>query len=163
MASNPKNNAGAQSTMIEDAATGVVAFLKTIRKHWALVVASVVVALAGGVVYTKSQTPIFQAVAMVEFDPNAIRPLGDKQDPMAGFMSYWDNKEYYETQYKIITSNSVLTRVVRDLNLYNEGGGNVAKPSERLTEDLIGGLRGQIIVEPIKNSRLILIKVNDTN
>ncbi len=170
MASQTKTtggNAGQKNTIIEDAATGVIAFLQTIRKHWALVVACLVVALAGAVAYTKSQTPIYQATAMVEFDPHAIRPLTDKQESMAGFMSYWDNKEYYETQYKIITSNSVLMRVVRDLNLHNQGnaatsaGTADAKATTMSIEDHAGALRGQLKIEPVKNSRLILVMFSD--
>jgi succinoglycan biosynthesis transport protein ExoP len=158
-----KSNVAAQSTTIQDAATGVVAFLKTIRKHWPIVVASVVIALTLAVVYTKSQKPLYQAIAMVEFDPNAIRPLNDSQQSGGGgFMTYWDNKEYYETQYKIITSNNVLTRVVRDLNL-NEEAAAGRKASPASLEDSADALRGEVTVEPVKNSRLILVKVKDTN
>ena len=146
-----------QGTTVEDAASGVLTFLKTVRKHWPVVVASIVMALAIGVLYTKTQKPIYEASAMVEFTPEVVRPLGNKDD-MGDMMGFWDHQEYYETQYKIITSNRVLLRVVRDLGLPAEPA---FKASHASPEDIADSLRGQIKIDPVKNSRLVWIHIDD--
>ena len=99
-----------------------------------------------------------------EFDPNVVRPMGNKTDPLAGFASFFDNREYYETQYKVITSERVLSAVVRDLGLQSDAefmGHKVTAPVP--LDDTTALLRGRVRVEPIKGSRLVWIKVEDTN
>ena len=39
---------------------------------------------------------------------------------MVGWSAIWDTREYYETQYRIIQSDRVLSAVVRDLGLQND-------------------------------------------
>jgi len=148
-----------EGTTVEDAASGLLTFLKTVRKHWPVVVACVVMALAIGVLYTKTQKPVYQASAMVEFMPEVIRPLGNKEDT-SDVMGYWDHEEYYETQYKIITSNRVLLRVVRDLGLASEPAFKAAHATQ---EQIADSLRGQITIEPVKNSRLVWVRAADTD
>ena len=59
---------------------------------------------------------------MVELDPHVSHPLGEKMDSIVQYGSgdYWDNQEYYNTQYKIITSDRVLVAAARDLGLQND-------------------------------------------
>ena len=148
--------------------SGVLRSLKALRKHWALVAATVLLASGIALMYAKSQVPVFEASSMLEINPHAAQPLGEKGEGVydigAGF--FWDSKEYYETQYKIITSDRVLTAVARDLNLgsdYDFMGYKAPQPEPASIESAAGVLRGRVIVEPIKYSRLVLIKVDDTN
>src|SRR5215472_10865367 len=123
----PKNTMNSKSeappveaAAAQDITSGLVPFVQTIRKHWPVVVAAVIFAAGASLAYSKSQSRIYQATALIEFDLRAIRPLADKQADMRGEDAYWDNREYYETQLKIVTSDRVLTRVVRDLALQND-------------------------------------------
>jgi len=157
-----------QSTVLEDAAGGVLGFLKTLRKHWGLVVAVVLLGAGLALMYAKTQRPVFESTIMVEIDPHAAQPLGQKGEDVydIGAGSYWDTREYYETQYKIITSDRVLTAVARDLSLGADSDfmGRKGRPSEPASAEAAAGvLKGQVKVEPIKYSRLVLIKVDDTN
>ena len=148
--------------------SGVLRFLKALRKHWALVAATVLLAAGVALMYAKTQVPVFEASSMLEINPHAAQPLGEKGESVydigAGF--FWDSKEYYETQYKIITSDRVLTAVARDLNLgadHDFMGYKAPQAEPASVEAAAGVLRGHVIVEPIKYSRLVLIKVDDTN
>lgn len=142
---------------------GLLEIFKAIRKNWPIVLAAVL--LAGGLayLYSKFLPRIYQASALVEFDPNAIRPLADKGS-QGDWWSYWDNKDIFETQLKIITSDKVLTRVVVDTNIHHDpafmGPGAPANPK---LEDVAARLRGMILVEPVKNTRLVYIRVEDTD
>jgi capsular exopolysaccharide synthesis family protein len=108
---------------------------------------------------------VYEASATIEFDPDVVRPLSDKGDATARFFaSFADNREYYETQYNIMTSDRVLSAVVADLGLTTSAdfwGGPVSKPVPM--DDTVQALRGRVRVEPIKLSRLVRIKVEDTS
>src|SRR5580704_16780210 len=112
---------GAQSAL-EGAAGSFVELYRSVRKHMILVVASVLLVTGIGLVYTKAATPVYQAMAMVEIMPHAPQPLGDKGDAVfeMGAGVFYDNRDYYETQYKILSSDRVLRGAARDLALAND-------------------------------------------
>jgi polysaccharide biosynthesis transport protein len=146
------------------ALSGVLAALRAVRKHWAIVVAIVLVCGAASLAYSKSLPKIYEAQTLLEFDPDVIKPLGNKADPMIGWSAVWDTREYYETQYRIMQSDRVLSSVVRDLSLQNDAtflGYTPATPAP--LDATIANLRGRLTVEPVKGSRLVLVKVQDTN
>src|SRR5580693_3424455 len=143
-----------------------VELAKRSRKHWLLAVACILLSSGLALIYAKSQTKMYQAVSMIEVDPNAAQPLGDQSGSAMnlGAAIFWDAREYYETQYKIITSDRVLGAVARDLALAADpdfaadaaGGGRTPT-----LEDMAAKLRPNVEVEPIKNSRLVNLKFTD--
>lgn len=146
--------------------TGILAIAKSVRKHWATVVATLLLGLGAGVLITKSSTRVYQASVLLEIDPGVTKPLGTKSDDMfeIGTSQYWDTRDYYETQYKVIASNLVLGAVVRDLNLQNDAGFVGRSLSGHATaQDAIGLLIKRLAVEPVHDSRLVYIKVDDTD
>jgi succinoglycan biosynthesis transport protein ExoP len=163
---NPRTTT--QASMLEDAAGGLLTVVKRLRKHVALVVAAVLLAGGASLLYAKSQAPVFEAVSMLEINAHAAQPLGDKGEAVydIGAGLFWDSREYYETQYKIITSERVLAATARDLALASDYDflGYKSPPANPVTvEAAAAALRGHVTVEPIKYSRLVLIKVDDTN
>jgi uncharacterized protein involved in exopolysaccharide biosynthesis len=155
---------------IEDAGGGIGAILKKLRKHSLLVAACIVLAASGAYLYSKTLPRVYQASSMIEINPHAAQPLGDKNggggmlDMGAGL--FWDTREYYETQYRIITSDRVLGAVARDLALASDAAfwGYTAPPQPPPSlETVTAALRGRVTVEPVKYSRLALIKVEDTD
>lgn len=142
---------------------GMMSSLRAIRKHWALIVGLMLVCGAGSLAYSKTLPKIYEAQALIEFDPDVIKPLGNKADPMIGWSAMWDTREYYETQYRIMQSDRVLSAVVRDLALQNDASflGYAPKTPAPL-DSTIGMLRGRLTVEPVKGSRLVLVKIQDT-
>jgi len=142
--------------------SSAVWLLRAVRKHWALIVGVVVLAGAASLAYSKSLPKIYEAGTMIEFDPDVIKPLGNKADPMIGWSAVWDTREYYETQYAIMKSDRVLTNVVRDLSLQSDADFLGYKPAAPAPlESTVESLRGRVLIEPVKGSRLVLIKVQD--
>jgi capsular exopolysaccharide synthesis family protein len=143
---------------------GIWSLLKSARKHWAIVVATTVLAVGTALFYAKSATKIYQASTLLEIDPNPVAPLKDNKAIDMGAGDYWDTQEYYSTQYKILVSDRVLGKVARDLALTHdyEFLGYEQPPAEAPTVALASAvLRGHVIVDPIKNSRLVWVHVED--
>jgi len=144
--------------------------LKILRKRlWLIVgVASAVVAL--GAIYLLLAPRIYRAEASIIIEAGGSRVLGDKTEAVDfGPTDYWSNKEYFETQYKVLASKEVLSRVVakkglaRDLDFLGVAGiENEEKRAEALEKaDPIKILSERMRVEPVKNSQLATIVVED--
>jgi polysaccharide biosynthesis transport protein len=138
-----------------------------IRKNWPLVVLMTVILGAGSTFYTLGQTKLYDVNATIMFDPQVPKPLGQMGES-TDMSSYWNNKEYYKTQQWVIQSMRVASQVVRDLELNKDGafmGGlprsanppRVNVPVERAAEVLMS----RISVEPIRDSRLTVVKYRD--
>lgn len=143
-----------------------------VRKHW-----SIAVTIALGVTLAVSfralrEPKIYEASATVMFDPNPPRPLGQKVEAVVemGSGTIWDNHEYYETQYKLIQSMRIALAVVSDLGLAHDGGflsntpAGKPAPSMDVGEDEAAQvLRARLKVEPVRDSRLATIKLEDAD
>src|SRR6185369_5888571 len=77
----------------DEEGVNLILLMAGVRKHWALVAALTILGAGIAFLYAKSQPRVYQASAMMEFDPNPVRPMGEKNDPMMSFMSYFDNQE----------------------------------------------------------------------
>ena len=155
-----------------DAGGGQAVIWATIRKNWATALVTALAVVLGVTFYTLGQKKIYQAVATIQFDPNPPRPLGAKVETVVdmGVGSYWDNHEYYETQFKILTSQRVATMVVEQLGLDHDAGfimnappGAPLKPMSVPEEAAAMMLRGRVRVDAIKDSRLALVKLEDAD
>ena len=158
----------------EQRGVDIFAILRTVRKRWALI-STITVAVALAVTfYTLGQKRIYQASATMLFDPNPPRPLGRDVDTVVdmGTGNYWNNKEYYETQYELMRSMRLARTVAHDLGLQNDlaflqnlpPGGEPAKPEKPPTpDDAALTLRARITVTPVKNSRLAMLSYRDAN
>jgi succinoglycan biosynthesis transport protein ExoP len=134
------------------------------RKHWPFLVVSLVLSTAVALFYGKSQPKVYDAASLIEFDPDTIRPLGNKQDPMIGWSAVWDTQSYYQTQYRVMQSNRVLGVVVRDLGLQTDADFWGFKPTAPVPmEDTVNALRAHVNIEPINGSRLCYIRVEHTS
>jgi polysaccharide biosynthesis transport protein len=155
----PKANLDPESSALN----GLMSSLRAVRKHWAIVVGLVLLCGAGSLAYSKTLPKIYEAETLLEFDPDVIKPLGNKADPMVGWSAVWDTREYYETQYRIMQSDRVMSAVVRDLSLQNDANFLGYTPTTPAPlEATIANLRGRLTIEPVKGSRLALVKVQDT-
>jgi capsular exopolysaccharide synthesis family protein len=150
------------------ASLDVTSFLKPLRKGWPLIVASVALCAGATLLYWRSQPAVYEASTLLEINPNAAQPLGDKASDVhdMGVGIYWDAQEYYQTEFQIVTSDRVLGSVVRDLSLtsdYGFLGLKAPPPVLPSVEATTAALRGRVLVDPVKNSRLFHIKVDDTD
>lgn len=139
--------------------------LAGVAKHWPIVAALIVLTSGAAFLWSKSRPKVYQASAMLEFDPNPIRPLGGQNDPMAQWGNFFDNHENYQTQFTIITSDAILSKVARDLNLTTDPAfiGSAPPGSKDAVNAAVANLRGRVMVDPIKNSRLFYVRVEDTD
>jgi capsular exopolysaccharide synthesis family protein len=143
-----------------------------VRKHWRFAIGTALVVTLVVTFYTLGQTKIYQASATVQFDPTPPRPLGKEVQNVVelGAGDYWNNREYYETQYKMIQSMRVALTVVRNLHLDQDAGfldnsppGRTSAPRTVSHEDAALVLRSRVRVEPVKDSRLANILYEDAD
>jgi len=162
MAAIKRNNEPAAKAS-DDIASNFVWLLPAIRKGWPILVACVILGAGIAGLYTKTLQPIYEASAMIEFDPDVVRPIAgsEKGGEMTRFWSgLFDNREYYETQYVVMTSDRTLSAVVRDLGLTRDAAFNGQKDPVTM-ETAVQTLRSKVRVDPVKMSRLVSIKVED--
>jgi len=100
---------------------GSISFLaiwRAIRRSRLLVLAIAAGAVLVAGLLTVKQRKIYRSSSMLVIDPAPSRPLGaDVATVVDAAGSYWNNREYYETELRVISSSSVLQEVVRRLNL----------------------------------------------
>jgi capsular exopolysaccharide synthesis family protein len=138
------------------------AYWRTIRKRWPFVVLSMIVATVVAFVYTYRQPKIYEATCQVIIEPMAPQVLPGAKDVVElGTGTYWANREFYETQYRIVQSTSVGQRTAEKLGLqYDPDYAPIVGASQDLSA-LGRALAGQISVKPLKDSRLALITATD--
>ena len=142
-----------------------------LQRKWLILL--VFLSVVGAVtLFTTRQPKVYSAQISLIIDPKEPRFLDSQiqdinNDPYATF---WSNKEYVETQFKIITSRAVSQRVVdkRGLNANPDflGLAQVPEPQrEALMKrvDAVAILQSKIKVEPLKESRVSLIKIEDSD
>jgi uncharacterized protein involved in exopolysaccharide biosynthesis len=123
-------------------------YLQVLRKHQWLITGIFLVAVITVGVYTFRQVPIYQAAATILIDPEAPKILNIQEVTPMGASAPWD-PSFYPTQYEIIKSRAVLNKTIQALKLKER--------APELATD--GALRSSLVVEPRRNTRLILIKV----
>lgn len=141
-------------------------------RKW-IILGTALVVLVATAAYTFRQTRIYSAAASVIIDVTAPRFLDTQVQDVSdtGATNYWFNREYFETQYKVIQSRAVSVRVVQKLGLdrdaaFNglEGVKDPALRSQALdTADAAAKLQGMIRLKPVKDSRIVMIGVEDTD
>lgn len=147
-----------------------VAVWRIVHKHWLVALLLTILVGAGAAFYTLGVTKIYEARATIMFDPDVPRPLGEQKSGVVSDMSsYWNNKEYYNTQHWVIRSMRVASQVVRDLELNKDAGflSNSPKPARKnppvSVEDAAEVLMKRVAVEPIRDSRLTSVSYRDSD
>src|SRR5450432_1352803 len=138
-------------------------YWRTVRKRWPFIALAVIVGTVIAFVSTYRQPRIYEATCQIVIEPMAPQVLpGSKDVVELGTGTFWANKEFYETQYRIIQSTTVGQRTAEKLGLqYDPDYAGVVGSSHDLTA-LGRTIAGQLSVRPLKDSRLALITVTDT-
>lgn len=143
-----------------------------VRKNWWLASSVALVALVAATFYTLAETKIYEASATVLFDPQTPRPLGNDVQSVVDMSqsSYWNNKEYYKTQFWILKSHQLAASVVRELALHKEPAfirnkprGSGGPPIEVTVEQAADILVSRLDVEAIRDSRLANVSYRDAD
>lgn len=144
-----------------------------VRRRWLIVPFFLATVVVTGLVTIRQQR-IYDATATLIIDVQAPKVLDTQQVGDVsenGPTGYWYSKEFYETQYKVITSRAVAQRVVDKLQLGNnleflgldDEKDGAARERERARLDPVVLLQKQLKVEPVKDSRIVRIRVENPN
>jgi len=114
-----------------------------------LLVSSSTLGLALGLMLAFAQTPEYRASVMVQIDPPTPTFLS-VQDALAG--SYWQNTDFYNTQFRVLRSSALGEKVLERLKLTDHAAGTDAR-------DAGAAFMGHVSVEPVPESRLVYIHV----
>lgn len=126
-------------------------YRRLLRKHRWLMTGIFLLTVLTAAIWTFVQVPIYEAVATILIDPEPPKVL-NIQDviPMGGA----SDRNFYPTQYEILKSRPVIERAAAALNAKKgpaSDGGRV--------DGAARGLSGVITIEPKRNTRLVLIKI----
>jgi len=143
--------------------------LVALRRRWlaAAFVAGATVATAA--VVTLKQTKIYASSAVIVIERQQVRPLGSQVESLEQPGHYWYfEQEYRTTQMNVIKSRPVLSEVARRLRLGSNLDflGVAELPPEAREEmlaklDPVKVLRGRLSVEPVRDSMLARVTVED--
>ena len=121
----------------------LVDYLRVLRKHRWLITGIFLVTVITVGVWTFRQIPIYQAAATILIDPEAPKVLNIPEVTPMGASAPWD-PAYYPTQYEIIKGSAVRDKAIRALKQRAPG---------------LASLGFSLVVEPRRNTRLVMIKV----
>ena len=122
-----------------------------LERRWLILTALTVVVILG-VVYAFKSTPIYEAVARLQIDPEAGSVLGAR-DSLS-----WNrqDQEYLQTQYRNLQSRSLIEAVIAKLKLD-------ADPRYAEKQDKVKAVLSDIQISPIRLTRLVEVKARHPN
>lgn len=151
---------------------GLLSYFHVVWKHKWLVALFCGLVLVCTAVITKRQVKVYEAVAHMVIDPHAPQYLPGRPGSEVislGTGNYWNTREYFETQYRILRSRMVAAMVVERLGLDRDldflGINRIEDPERkaRVLEriDPAAILQAKVKIEPVDNSHIVLIRARD--
>ena len=126
-------------------------YIRVVRKHAWLILACFAVIVGAVAVGTYMQQPVYRAATRALIDREAPRVVNIQEvTPLGG-----DSLEFFQTQIQIIRSRPVVQRVIDSLDLLGR------KPELARVADPAETFLGSVSVEPVRNTRLVEIQVED--
>jgi succinoglycan biosynthesis transport protein ExoP len=119
-----------------------------------VVLAAALVGLGLGILVGLLQTPEYRATVVLQIDPP--QPTGlTVTDALVGGGNYWQNADFYNTQYKILRASSLGEKVVQELKLSD-------RPPFKGAADPGALFVTYVSVAPIPETRLVQVSVAHT-
>jgi polysaccharide biosynthesis transport protein len=141
-----------------------------VRKQLLLVLLCTAAVFALTFFWTMGQKKIYRAESLIRLDPEPPRPLGTKVELVgSGNSNYWNRREFYETEYRVIRSLRVTSEVVRRLGLNADPAFLGIEPNARIgfkpvsIEVAARVLIGRLGVDPVRDSSLAVVRYEDTD
>ncbi len=120
-----------------------------------LVATAALVGAALGLLVGYLQTPEYRAGAMVQIEPPTPTFL-TVTDALVGGGNYWQNTDFYNTQFQILRSRGLGEKVVGRLKLDE-------RAPFKDTADKGGLFMTHVGIDPVPESRLVLVQVTHTD
>jgi capsular exopolysaccharide synthesis family protein len=171
-ASTQQNHPQPPAPGLEEQPIDLRKYVEIVLKRKWIILLVFVTAVAVTAIFTMRQPKIYSASTSLVIESSAPAVLGEqvREAVDLGTGSYWFSKEFYETQYKIIKSRQIAERVVEALGLNHDFKflGIDKLPPELQAKalekaDAAGIVQGMIIVQPVKDSRIVNITIEDTD
>ena len=126
---------------------------------------------------TLKQTPVYRTKAVIVIEPKSPNVVAVQEVTPMGAGGYYGYKDYYETQCRLIISDTVIQKVIDRLGLaddtapqeeqkdtFKDKAYRFFNPEYKkilVKKDIAGDLLRNLSISPIKNSQLIEISVED--
>jgi len=128
--------------------------LHTLLKRKWIPIACLLTFPAIALIHSLKATPMYKATAKIEIEKESLNLLPSMQDVVSVDNRYID---YYNTQYKILRSNTLADSVVKELR---KPGSQLLPREGKLADPQDAGLKrdavlGMTTVQPVRDSRLV--------
>lgn len=128
-------------------------YIKLIRKRLGMVLVFIIIIPTSVAIFDFTRQPIYRSSVSLLVEKSAPK-ITKFEDVYQASPSYQDTQYYYQTQLKILESKALVERVFDELRLSVD-------PDYRGVKDQLDKLYKQIKVEPVRNSQIILLNVED--
>jgi len=128
-------------------------YINIFQKRIKLILAILVIIPTVTAIYTFTIQPVYRATVSVLMEKTAPRVTKIEEVTPA---QYNLSQEFYQTQYRILTSRALAERTFEALRLSKD-------PEFSESKDPVGKLNGMIKIEPVRNSQIVLLHVEDTD
>ena len=117
------------------------------RRRW-IVVAALVICVLSAALYVFTARPVFRATAMILIEK-------ERRDPnyTEGMMVETSADDYYQTQYRLLKSRTLLKKVYADLKLKSHAD----------FKSGVKSLEGSVLIAPVRRSRLVHVSADSFN
>ena len=130
-------------------------YFHIIRRRFLVVISFFIILITSVYLGSLKQIPIYQADTTLMIESRSPRIISVQEVNPMGASGGNIDKDYYETQYKLIKSISLLKKVVSTLGIKSEVSNREI--------DVINKLSRMITVSPIRHSQLVKIIVENSN
>lgn len=167
MSTDTKNTQAASAPTVS--AAQIVEQARVLWKRKWLVLLIAVLGSTAAYLWTRSQPRVYQADCTLEYDPDPPKPLGRAVEDTAQSSRWWETREFFATQNKIIASRAVAERVVRKLSLHenpdfwNVPAAERAEWRRASITDTALRLQMLVTVTQERDTRLVHIMTRDTS
>lgn len=116
-----------------------------------VVLTAALVGLGLGLLVAFLQTPEYRATAMLQIEPPTPLFMG-VTDALVGGGNYWQNADFYNTQFRVLKSRGLGEKVVERLEVKD-------RPPFKDAADPGALFMAHVTVDPVPESRLVLVGV----
>ncbi len=164
---SPPRQGTAPSSAPESEALSTANVLRLVRKHALLVAACLVATASAALFWTLGQPKVYRAETLLRLDPNPPKPLGNRVELVSDSTSWWNRREFYETEFRVMRSSKVASATVRQLGLHADSSFLGAKSASGFKPvpvlDAAKVVNARLSVEPVKDSSLVYMRFEDTD